>query len=350
MEKTAIKDLQRGEYAGIDYFRPVAAFLVITIHTSPFAGINEEADFILTGIIARVAVPFFFMTSGFFLFSELKDKRQSFYKFTVFIKKIAVIYGITILIYLPLNIYTGRVKTWVYLPCFLKDVVFDGTFYHLWYLPAAIIGAGIVYLLLKKLKAEQAFIICLFLYILGLFGDSYYGIVEKISFLKAFYKNLFVVFDYTRNGIFLAPIFFMMGAMIAKRTKKMSLITGLAGFILSLSLMLVEGLLLYNFDLQCHDSMYFMLLPCLFFLFRILILWEGKSLKYLRNLSMFVYLIHPAIIVAVRGYAKVTATQGSLIENSVIHFIAVATVSFAIAAALSMLFDAKRTLKDNYCG
>jgi len=350
MEKTAITDLQRGKYPGIDYFRPVAAFLVITIHTSPLACISEEADFILTGIIARVAVPFFFMTSGFFLFGKREDGQQDFYKFTAFIKKITTIYGIATLIYLPLNIYTGRVKEWMCLPDFLKDVAFDGTFYHLWYLPAAIIGAGTVYLMLKKLKTKQAFIICLFLYIIGLFGDSYYGISEKVPFLKAFYNNLFAVFNYTRNGIFLAPIFFMMGAIIAKRTKRMSLIIGLTGFILSFSLMLVEGLLLHNFDLQRHDSMYFMLLPCLFFLFRSLILWKGKSLKYLRNLSMFVYLIHPAIIVVVRGFAKVTATQGSLIENSVIHFIAVAIVSFAIAAILSMLLDAKRARKDDYCG
>ncbi len=349
MEKTTIADLQR-EYVGIDYFRPIAASPVITIHTSPLAGISEKADFILTRIIARVAVPFFFMTSGFFLFGKRKDGRQSFYKFTVFIKKITVIYGIATLIYLPLNIYTGRVKEWIYLPCFLKDVAFDGTFYHLWYLPAAIIGAGIVYLLLKKLKTEQAFIISLFLYIVGLFGDSYYGISEKIPFLKAVYKNLFTVFNYTRNGIFFAPIFFMMRAMISKRTKRISLITSLAGFMLSFSLMLAEGLLLHNFNLQRHDSMYFMLLPCLFFLFRSLIFREGKSLKYLRNLSMFVYLIHPAIIVSVRGFAKITATQGLLIENSVIHFMAVAIVSFAIVTALSMFFDVKCKRGDSYCG
>ena len=62
--------LVKEAYTGIDYFRIIAAFLIIAIHTSPFTTYSYTADFILTRIIARVAVPFFFMTSGFFLISE----------------------------------------------------------------------------------------------------------------------------------------------------------------------------------------------------------------------------------------------------------------------------------------
>lgn len=54
------------DYVGIDYFRVVAAFLIVAIHTSLFASVSGTGDFIFTRIIARVAVPFFFMTSGFF--------------------------------------------------------------------------------------------------------------------------------------------------------------------------------------------------------------------------------------------------------------------------------------------
>ena len=54
-------------YTGIDYFRCVAAFLVIAIHTSIFTTYSEQFDMIATRIIARIAVPFFFATTGFFL-------------------------------------------------------------------------------------------------------------------------------------------------------------------------------------------------------------------------------------------------------------------------------------------
>lgn len=339
--------MEKKEYAGIDYFRMIAAFLVIANHTSPLTDIGGTADFILTRIIARVAVPFFFMASGFFLYSKMQDGKQNFNKLQAFIKKSAVLYSIAILFYLPLNVYTGKVKEWTYLPNLLKALIFDGTFYHLWYLPAAIMGASIVFLLLKKLKSEQAFIISLFLYIIGLFGDSYYGISESIPFLKAVYQGLFLFSDYTRNGLFLAPVFFMMGALISARTKIMPLKTCLAGLGASITLLLIEGLLLRSFNLQRHDCMYFMLLPCMYFLFQSLLLWRGESHKYLRSLSMLIYLIHPAIIVVIRGFSKVTGSQSLLINNSIIHFMAVAIGSLTVTAILVKLLNVKHTNKTN---
>ena len=90
------------EYAGVDYFRVIAALLVVAIHISPLANINETADFILTRIIGRVAVPFFFMTSGFFIFS---DSQRSENRIKNFLKKTTVLYAIAMIIYIPVNIY-----------------------------------------------------------------------------------------------------------------------------------------------------------------------------------------------------------------------------------------------------
>lgn len=50
-----------------DIFRVVAAFLVVAIHVSPLETIDATADFIVTRAAARVAVPFFFMMTGYFL-------------------------------------------------------------------------------------------------------------------------------------------------------------------------------------------------------------------------------------------------------------------------------------------
>lgn len=342
--------MEKKEYAGIDYFRMIAAFLVAANHTSPLTDISGTADFILTRVIARVAVPFFFMASSFFLFSKMQDGKQSLYKLQAFIKKTAVLYFIAILFYLPLNVYTGQVGEWTHLPNLLKDLIFDGTFYHMWYLPAAIMGASIVFLLLKKLKSGQAFINSLFLYIIGLFGDSYYGISESIPFLKAVYQGLFLFSDYTRNGLFFAPIFFIMGALISARTKIMHLKTCLAGLGASIALLLTEGLLLHNFNLQRHDCMYFMLLPCMYFLFQSLLQLKGESHKYLRNLSLIIYLIHPAIIVVIRGFAKVTGLETLLIDNSIIHFMAVAIGSLLVAVILVKLLNIKHTHKAKSIG
>ena len=52
-------------YVWLDRFRLIAALLVIAIHTSPLASFSGEADFFLTRVLARIAVPFFLMVTGF---------------------------------------------------------------------------------------------------------------------------------------------------------------------------------------------------------------------------------------------------------------------------------------------
>ena len=118
-------------YTGIDLFRFVAAFLVIAIHTSPLIRYSEIGDFILTRIIARVAVPFFFMTSGFFLITRYTYDSK---KLIAFVKKSAILYGVAIAIYIPFNIYNGYFAMDNLYQNILKDIIFNGTLYHLWYL------------------------------------------------------------------------------------------------------------------------------------------------------------------------------------------------------------------------
>ena len=43
-----------GKQGGLDRYRLIAAFLVIAIHTSPLLSVNENADFFLTRIFARI--------------------------------------------------------------------------------------------------------------------------------------------------------------------------------------------------------------------------------------------------------------------------------------------------------
>ena len=43
-----------------------------------------------------------------------------------------------------------------HIPNILKDIVFDGTFYHLWYLPSSMLGAVIAWYLIKKLNYKKA--------------------------------------------------------------------------------------------------------------------------------------------------------------------------------------------------
>lgn len=323
-------------YSGIDYFRFIAALLIVAIHTSPLSSFSETGNFIFTRIVARVAVPFFFMTSGFFLISRYTCNAE---KLGTFIKKTTLIYGVAILLYIPINVYNGYFKMDNLLPNIIKDIVFDGTLYHLWYLPASIIGAVIAWYLVKKFNYPKALIVASVLYLIGLFGDSYYGITEKISCLNSLYDYIFQVTDHTRNGIFFAPIFFIIGGLIADNRPQITFGKSIWGFAVSFALMFGEAFALHHFDLQRHDSMYVFLLPCMYFLFNVILHFKGKRLVTLRTTSLIIYIIHPMMIVVIRLFSKLFHLQSMLVENSIVHYFMVCLTSVVFGAVLTAIWN-----------
>ncbi len=331
-------NLIKENYDGLDYFRMIAAFLIVAIHTSPLTSINTTADFVFTRIIARVAVPFFFMVTGYFIISGfLKDNsfrnpdkysvKPDTAPLTKFLKKTADLYGVAMLIYIPVNLYSGYFKQNNMFLRLLKDILFNGTMYHLWYLPAVITGVLFVYLLFKISKGTVLLLISIILYLAGLLGDSYYGLTASITILKNCYDFLFQLFDYTRNGIFYAPVFLVMGAFIARSGKPLSLKKCIAGLIASSVLLFIEGLLLHAHNMQRHDSMYLFLIPNMYFLFQLLLHFKGNHYRSFRTLSMIIYIIHPFAIILVRGFAKVLGLEDFLIHNSLTHYLAVCLLS-----------------------
>lgn len=311
-------------YGWLDRFRLIAAFLVIAIHTSPLASFNGAADFFFTRVLARVAVPFFFMVTGHFTLNRSSWKRS--------LTKMCLLYGLSVLLYLPLGIYAGHYRELSFTEV-LKMLLFDGTFYHLWYFPACILGVLLVSLLRRFFSLKCVTVISAFLYVVGLFGDSYFGLAEKIPVLHTIYESMFQVFSYTRNGLFLAPLFLVLGVWAGKLltfpvSRLRSVSAAGTALALSFAAMTAEAFLLRHFELQRHDSMYLFLVPTVFFLYLLLsALPEVPSRKNLRTAAMWIYILHPAFIVVVRGLAKVLHLTALLVDNSLLHYLAVALLS-----------------------
>ena len=186
----------------LDWARLIAAFLVVSIHISPLEDISTEADFFLTKVLARLAVPLFLMISGYFVLSDTTPKNGR----VDFLKKIGLLYGLAILLYLPVGIYAGHYDD-LSAAGLLRMLFFDGTFYHLWYFPALILGALIVMLLEKLPHRGWGLATVVALYLLGLLGDGYWGLTEKIPYLSSVYEGFFEISTYTRGGLFYTPSF-----------------------------------------------------------------------------------------------------------------------------------------------
>ena len=85
----------------LDAFRLIAAVLVVTIHTSPLASVSPLADFWLTRVLARLGVPFFLVTTGYFL------ARRGWRGLRGFWLRTLGVYLAAAVLYLPLNFYAG---------------------------------------------------------------------------------------------------------------------------------------------------------------------------------------------------------------------------------------------------
>ena len=317
-------------YKGIEIFRVVAAFLVVAIHTSPLASYSGTADFVFTRVIARVAVPFFFMVTGYFVLSKGTGVRR-------FLKKTAIIYAASAALYLPINVYAGHLQGWGLLDL-VQQVFFEGTFYHLWYLPAALLGAWLTSLLMRRTSRGVCAAIVTALYVLGLLGDSYWGLIEGVPGVSSAYNALFALMGYTRNGLFFAPMFMFLGAEM-RMAKRRGVGFEAAGLVLSFALMLAEALNARAQGWQRHDSMYVLLPFVMYFLFALLSRVKGSVRLPLGSFSLLVYVLHPAVIIVVRGAARFLGLWDILVENSLGHYVAVCIGSAAAAAVILWVWE-----------
>ena len=297
-------DGRRG--AALDLFRLAAVMLVVANHTSPLVSVSPLWDFWFTRVLARVAVPFFLMVSGYFL---AKDQWR---RTGAFLKKTCLLYGAAVLLYLPLNWYNGGYgpAEWV------KKLLLDGTFYHLWYFPGVILGVLVARGLLR-LGSRTALTAAGLLYLVGLGGDSYYGLTCQLPALEALYGAAGV---------------------------RWSVRTSAAGLCAAFAAMTAEGLWLHGLQVQRHDSMYMLLPLVMVCLFSLLLGLNRGERRSCRKLSSLIYVLHPWCIVLVRGGAEVLGLEGPLVENSMGHFLAVLASSAAASWALWLAWS-RRPLK-----
>lgn len=295
----------------LDISRLIASLMVVAIHTYPLSSINGTLDYCFTRIICRISVPIFLMITGYYVLNKDIDYLK---KYTI---KIIKIYLISILIYIPINIYNGYINDFNIIKL-IKDIFINGTFYTLWYFPALVLGLWITYYLIKKLNTKLVKIVLIILFIIGILGDGYYGLIKDIDILKQIYDVIFMVFDYTRNGLFYVPIFLYIGYQF--NINKNDFKYNKYYIILFLILMVIEGIILYMFNIPKHNSMYIFLLPLSYFIFNTLINNKSSN-KMARSLSTWIYILHPLFIVIIHFISKIIHIN--IYSNSILNYILV---------------------------
>lgn len=297
-------------YYALDIAKFISAFLVICIHTGPLLDINETGNFILVQIIARIAVPLFFIISGFLFFAKLDDKREwndyrNIAALKHYVLRLGKIYLLWSLLYLPFNYLLVRGDGFhtMTLIRYLRDFCFTGSYYHLWFLPALMVAVCAVYFLRRFVSLRTTLVISGILYLIGMMGNVYPQLVEEIPYVQTAYQYYTEIFVTTRNGIFFGMLFISLGAYFAKGRMMVNhgSLAPFIGFVLSLAALFGECFLLKEHGFM-HDlaSMYLMLIPTVCFLFVWLLSLDMQKraiYKVLRILSLLIYVSHLMFIV-----------------------------------------------------
>ena len=290
--------MNKKKYAAIDIAKYIAALLVVCIHTYPFIDISETFNTYWMHIVCRMAVPFFFTVSGFFFFKKWSENEEdNLVALKEFIKRLLRIYGIWTIIYLPLTIvnYISAGAPWYSVIGWLRDLILNGSYYHLWFFPALIIGTVIVYELYKRKGLMETLKLSLILYVIGYFINIFAPVWESLPVISILYGFIIKIMATSRNGFFFAPIFISLGLLLAK-TKRLPNKVSVAGFGCSFILLALEVILYGKLALlQDLSSMFIMLVPVSYFLVNWLLsvnMPYKKQYAILRKDSLLIYTSH----------------------------------------------------------
>lgn len=278
---------------GIDVLKLGLAFLIVALHIFPVSGMKGFQGLISYEIangITRIAVPTFFIISGYFLRNKLEDKTY----LLKYAKRILILYFVWQLIYLPDLIRFYRLGRFTASDALLK-LIFG--YWHLWYLLATV-GAVMLLYYFRNISVRNKFVLLCSLFLLGYAYQLFYktGVLNDFPASKLLYDGM----GTTRNFIFMAYPFLLLGTLYEYwKTTVSKIRLLLLPFVVFL---LLESYGYFTLKIGALDF-YIMILPVSMLLFSVAA--ESKSLSELQinpTLSLGVYLCHPYAIRLVYEY------------------------------------------------
>lgn len=111
--------------------------------------------------------------------------------------------------------------------------------------------------------------------------------------------------------------------------------------------MTLEGFLLHFEDMPRHDSMYLLLVPLMYFLFRYLITHNNTSYKEIRKIATFIYILHPLMIIMIRFIAGIFKLETILVDNNLILYLVVCLATTILAIIIEKSINLIKKIKIN---
>lgn len=275
------------EYIVIDVLKFCFACLIPLLHIN--FGENRIL-IIMQQYVARLGVPFFFATTGFLLAREIERSGSIKSSCKKFGKRLGWLLLLWLMIDLPFYFITNHREfelTIYWLIGFVQKLIFLTPCY-LWYLSSALVGIFIVFVCMRYLKKLQTVCILSIIYVVGVFGNSWDGILGV-----ALPQQYFDIFLTTRNGVFFTPLHIYIGICVWRNKANSKMIYP---FIASLVLYIAEVFYVrQRVAVGTDTSMYFTLPVLIYTLLSLVkqvktkIKIEKKTMLILRKFSVLFY-------------------------------------------------------------
>lgn len=289
-------------YNAIDIIKYLCAVLVIMVHTAPLLPYNETMNWYLMTIMGRFVVPFFFISTGYFICINTQKRGEWYFK--SYIYSLIKIYLIWSLIYLPCGI--DYIATEFQIPIYLYPIaliialIYVGTYFHLWYIPALILALLMVQWFMKHFRKRYLLTLSLICFLIGAM-ETYYGYI-KIPLLIDLIDRYIRIFFTTRNGLFFGFFYVAWGYFIAQKDTWLTYIRhyGLLTIIFFV-LMVVEAMIIHDSN-NLDSNILLMAAPftiCLFLYAKnVTITWKLPYAK-LREYSSIYYFSHAYFLILI---------------------------------------------------
>ena len=321
-------ETKNSSYFGmVDVLRLVFAIGVAAIHTMAFQSVNENLRIATSMGGCRIAVPFFFIVSGYFLYNRINSEKEP--KSTL--KRLLILYFTWVLIELITLLPMVLSNLNIPIIILIKRLLLIGVTGSLWYISSLIITICIISPLLKRDKVIPLLIIGTILYLFGTTGDTYYGFFENtmVSSLNSAYVSVFMM---PQVGITEAVLFVTLGVIVNKyklneKVKKAGLLS-----ILSIILLLIETFVLNKTGIAKDANMYLSAIIAAPLIF----IWAinyGKNIstkftKACREYSLGIYCSHQIIMINLAIFIPV------LYSNTLVRFLCTLFISVLVITGI----------------
>ena len=230
---------ENGKFEAVDICRLFMAVAVIVAHTNPF--VNIENKVVLGGVtfVTELMNPFFFITSGFFIFYSLeKPYEENLDYMDKYLRKTIRLYVIWTIVSFPIHVYGYMLSGESLIHCilsYIKYFLFVGKLYnsgHLWYLLALIYAViGIRFLLKHKIKVSLIFVISFLIFTCNFVMC---GLAENVQLIGGVAGRIVSVYSsiFNKGGVFTGFFYVSIGMLIAQGKRYLNTWVAIVGMII----------------------------------------------------------------------------------------------------------------------